>query len=320
MKDRYTYLIVPFICFLFFFTNAKAQILLVPEIEQEQNEWCWAGVSKCVLDYYGYPHQQCEIAEYTRNIATWNNFGIVDCCLDPSQGCNYWNYMYGSGGSIQDILFNFGGITTNNSSSTLSQAQWQAEITNNTPFIVRYGWNGGGGHFVVGYGVSGSDYFTMDPWFNEGYTISTYNWVVTAQGGGGSWTHSQTLSPSPIIGCTDSLACNFNALAIIDNSLCGYYNSFSYDTLSSNASIVWNGLPLSVSGDYSVTLMNSVGCDSIVNLNLTVTTTGILDIANNKSNLIKIIDMLGQETPYRRNTPLFYIYDDGTVEKRIVIE
>jgi len=48
--------------------------------------------------------------------------------------------------------------------------------------------------------------------------------------------------------------------------------------------------------------------------------TGISDIANNKSNLIKITNILGQETPYRRNTPLFYIYDDGTVEKRIVIE
>ena len=36
--------------------------------------------------------------------------------------------------------------------------------------------------------------------------------------------------------------------------------------------------------------------------------------------LIKITNMLGQETPYRKNTPLFYIYDDGTVEKRIVIE
>jgi hypothetical protein len=79
-------------------------------------------------------------------------------------------------------------------------------------------------------------------------------------------------------------------------------------------------MTLTISGDYSVTLINSVGCDSIVNLNLTVTTTGISDIANNKSNLVKITDMLGQETPYRKNTPLFYIYDDGTVEKRIVIE
>ena len=79
-------------------------------------------------------------------------------------------------------------------------------------------------------------------------------------------------------------------------------------------------MPLNVSGDYSVTLINSVGCDSIVNLNLTVTSTGITDITNTKSNLVKITNILGQETPYRRNAPLFYIYDDGTVEKRIVIE
>ena len=36
--------------------------------------------------------------------------------------------------------------------------------------------------------------------------------------------------------------------------------------------------------------------------------------------LLKVTDLLGRETPYKRNTPLFYIYDDGTVEKRIVIE
>jgi hypothetical protein len=81
----------------------------------------------------------------------------------------------------------------------------------------------------------------------------------------------------------------------------------------------WNNILVNVSGDYSVTLTNSVGCDSIANLNLTITT-GISDIANNKSILVKITDMLGQETPYRKNTPLFYIYNDGTVEKRIIIE
>ena len=97
-------------------------------------------------------------------------------------------------------------------------------------------------------------------------------------------------------------------------------NTSSYDTLSVGASILWNGSTLSVSGDYSATLINSVGCDSIVNLNLTVTATGISDLVNSKSNLVKITDVLGQETPYRRNTPLFYIYDDGTVEKRIVLE
>ena len=34
----------------------------------------------------------------------------------------------------------------------------------------------------------------------------------------------------------------------------------------------------------------------------------------------KISDILGRESVGKRNTPLFYIYDDGTVEKRIVIE
>jgi hypothetical protein len=174
---------------------------------------------------------------------------------------------------------------------------------------------------------------------------------------------------SPTLGCTDSLACNYDPLATIDDGSCVYsviwqqtysicdgdsvvigssiynttgnyidslnasngcdsivytylfvdQNTTSYDTLSVAASIVWNGMPLNVAGDYSATLINSVGCDSIANLNLTVTTTGILEISN-KSNLIKITDMLGQETPYRKNTPLFYIYDDGTVEKRIIIE
>jgi hypothetical protein len=108
--------------------------------------------------------------------------------------------------------------------------------------------------------------------------------------------------------------------SVVNTNLTIWQNTSSYDTLSATTSIVWNGMPLNVSGDYSVTLINLAGCDSIVNLNLMVTTTGISDIANNKSNLIKITDMLGQETPYRKNTPLFYLYDDGTVEKRIAIE
>ena len=119
---------------------------------------------------------------------------------------------------------------------------------------------------------------------------------------------------------TDTLATTNGCDSIVYTNISIDYNTSSYDTLSVTASIVWNGLPLSVSGDYSTTLINSVGCDSIANLNLTVTTTGISDVANCKSNLVKITDILGQETPQRRNTPLFYIYDDGTVEKRIIIE
>ena len=36
--------------------------------------------------------------------------------------------------------------------------------------------------------------------------------------------------------------------------------------------------------------------------------------------LIKIVDVLGRKTKSSKNKPLFYIYEDGTVEKKIIIE
>ena len=38
-----------------------------------------------------------------------------------------------------------------------------------------------------------------------------------------------------------------------------------------------------------------------------------------KKELLKVTDLLGRETKGKKNKPLFYIYDDGTVEKRIII-
>jgi hypothetical protein len=39
-----------------------------------------------------------------------------------------------------------------------------------------------------------------------------------------------------------------------------------------------------------------------------------------KKELLKVTDLLGRETKGTTNQPLFYIYDDGTLEKRIIIE
>ena len=126
---------------------------------------------------------------------------------------------------------------------------------------------------------------------------------------------------SDILGCTDYLACNYDASATLNNWNCCYGSSdASYDTITVVTGYYWGAYYLTSSGDYTDTLINSAGCDSIVNLNLTVTTTDISEIFNGNRKLLKITNTLGQETPNRRNTPLFYIYDDGTVEKRIVIE
>jgi len=47
--------------------------------------------------------------------------------------------------------------------------------------------------------------------------------------------------------------------------------------------------------------------------------TQIQEQTTNKE-LLKTIDLLGRVTKGTKNEPLFYIYDDGTVEKKIIIE
>jgi len=140
---------------------------------------------------------------------------------------------------------------------------------------------------------------------------NTYTWPAPLGDGSayttsGTYTHTSTNA----VGCIHTETLNLT----INNS------TSSYDTLSFAENLWWMGILLDEPGDYSDTLINSSGCDSIVNLNLTVTTTGILDVTHNKSNLFKTTNMLGQETLYRKKTLLFYLYDDGKVEKRIVIE
>ncbi|MDD4604569.1 MAG: T9SS type A sorting domain-containing protein [Bacteroidales bacterium] len=178
--------------------TSKAQVLNVVELTQEQNQWCWAGVSACALDYYGATTGQCVVAEYTRTVATWHNFGLVDCCIDATQGCNYWNYNWGYAGSIQDILVHFASITNNGVDSALSKAVVTNEVTSNRPFIIRWGWTTGGGHFLVGHGLVGDNLYYMNPWYGEGLKIATYSWVVSAPDH--TWTHTNQLvtsSPRP---------------------------------------------------------------------------------------------------------------------------
>jgi hypothetical protein len=48
----------------------------------------------------------------------------------------------------------------------------------------------------------------------------------------------------------------------------------------------------------------------------------IADYSTSSSNnsLVKIVDLLGRETEPQPNTPLFYLFDDGKVEKKVIIE
>ena len=94
---------------------------------------------------------------------------------------------------------------------------------------------------------------------------------------------------------------------IVDNNLRG--------------AIIWE-----ITGDYIETFSNSgviagtplADTLNIVFCNTIPTSTSVSSIQSNKK-LLKVTDLLGRETK-QANQPLFYIYDDGTVEKKIILE
>jgi len=74
-------------------------------------------------------------------------------------------------------------------------------------------------------------------------------------------------------------------------------------------------------GLYTVIVTDANGCTISDTTSVNAyNPTGVINIKHTSKTLIKVTDLLGQDTPYRRNTPLFYIYDDGTIKKKIIIE
>ena len=66
-------------------------------------------------------------------------------------------------------------------------------------------------------------------------------------------------------------------------------------------------------GDFNVYLIKTDG-------NGNITSTINIPTPSSNKKLEKVVDILGRETKPQTNTPLFEIYDDGTIEKKMIIE
>ena len=120
---------------------------------------------------------------------------------------------------------------------------------------------------------------------------------------------------------------DFNSMIIGDSvifdNISSNYENFFWDFGDGNSSTDYSPVHTYLSGgSYDVTLVSSTnnGCvvDSVTST-IIITIPSVLNEHKYSKKLIRIIDMLGRETN-QINQPLFYIYDDGTVEKRITIE
>jgi len=141
---------------------------------------------------------------------------------------------------------------------------------------------------------------------------------------------------TPTLGCTDSLACNYNSLANTDDASCYLstvqiiQNGINLEAIVNSGvspySFLWStGETLTTitplqNGMYWIISTDVHGCVSdTAYFNVTNISTSLYDLNLNK-NLIKIVDVLGREIKPTVNTLLFYIYNDGTVENKIIIK
>jgi hypothetical protein len=90
-------------------------------------------------------------------------------------------------------------------------------------------------------------------------------------------------------------------------SIQSYNNEYSFCSFSDIDSD--GDIDLMLSGDGPLQYLENL---KIVNF--------IEEIKYNNSKVIKITDVLGRELNEKKNTTLFYLYEDGTVEKKIIIE
>jgi hypothetical protein len=72
------------------------------------------------------------------------------------------------------------------------------------------------------------------------------------------------------------------------------------------------------------TLMYDSGIDNdftIIDF-VAINTTSTIEIPllNPNKKLEKIVEVLGRETPFKPNTPLLHMYDDGAVERKVVFK
>jgi hypothetical protein len=115
------------------------------------------------------------------------------------------------------------------------------------------------------------------------------------------------------------LSCSVNQLECLNvkngnNTALSFFNSNNNPNLTC---IQVDDVTYSIAswGDVEDTSLFSTDCNNDCS-----NTSNISELNNTPKQLIKIVDLLGRETQFKPSTPLLYIYDDGTVKRKMIIE
>ena len=152
----------------------------------------------------------------------------------------------------------------------------------------------------------------------DGNTYNTSNNTATyittnAAGCDSIITLDLTITPNPDVSVTQ------NGATLTSNQSGATYQwvdcnqDFAIVTGETNQSFT----PIST-GNYAV-IVTVNGCSDTSDCRL-VDYTGIGELNTTPKQLVKIVDVLGRKTPFKPNTPLLYIYNDGTVKRKMIIK
>ena len=146
---------------------------------QTEDNWCWAATATSVSHFYR------STSGWTQCLVANAELELTDCCGAPAPApCDVpWYLDKALTRTDNFVRFEYG---------TVDYETIRAELQAGRVVGARIGWSGGGGHFVVIYGIStvaGTEYFDIDDPIYEKSHITVEAFTNSYQGNG-SWTHT----------------------------------------------------------------------------------------------------------------------------------
>jgi hypothetical protein len=154
---------------------------------------------------------------------------------------------------------------------------------------------------------------------NQPHYLSYYSWFSNGTPGGG-WGGGSPADDSLTVSISNGSTTVVLETMTVNSPDMGQWNLRlfelgQYITLTSTMQLIIETADWDALGGHWV----EAGFDKFEITN-TITTINNQELTTNQGKLIKIVDVLGRSVNATAETPLFYIYDNGTVEKRIIIE